>query len=121
MLVDQLGLTLGRAIELGRPFGEGALAVGDRRQPQGRHIVLDAHRRFEDRVGAEHVVVGEAEQLLAQPVAIAQAEIAHAADLVGRLAILDAAFGDRRMPVRQSVEVANAGPDAVGAGVDDAG
>ena len=32
----------GGAVELGRPFGEGAVAVGDRRQPQGRDVVRRA-------------------------------------------------------------------------------
>src|SRR5262249_20656194 len=71
---DESDLLLGRAIELRRPLDEGSLAVGHRGQTQGRDIVLDAHRRLEDRVGAEHVVVGEAEQLFADAVAVPQPE-----------------------------------------------
>src|SRR5436305_6395192 len=44
--IDQFGFALGRAVELGRPFQEGLVAVGNRRQAQGRNVVLDAHRRF---------------------------------------------------------------------------
>src|SRR5690606_21722273 len=57
-----------------------------------------------------HVVVRQAQQLLADAVAVLQVEIAHAADLVRRLAALDAAFADARMPARQGVEVADALP-----------
>ena len=81
MLVTSSRLAFRRAVEFGRPFGEGAVAVGDRRQPQGRDVVHDAHRRFQDRIGAEQVVVGEAEQVFADAVAVAQAEVAHATDL----------------------------------------
>src|SRR6266849_5270519 len=80
--VDEFGLALGRTVEFGRPFQEGFFAVRDWRQAQRRDVVLDAHRRFENRIGAEHVEIGEAEQLFANTVAIAQGEIAHAADLV---------------------------------------
>src|SRR5262245_15714210 len=116
----QLGLALRRAVELGGPFGKSALAVGDRREAQGRDIVLDPHRRLQDRVGAEHVIVREPEQALADAVAVAQPEVAHTPDLVGRLAVLDPALRDRRVPVRQAVEVADAAPHPIAAGVDDA-
>ena len=112
---------LGRAVKFRRPFDEGPFSVRHRRQTQRRDIVLDAHRRFKDRVGAEHIVVGEAKELLADSVAIAQTEVAHAADLVGGLPALDAAFGDRRVPVRHAIEVAYASPDPVAAAVDHAG
>src|SRR5262245_25218307 len=108
---DQLGLAFRSAVEFRRPFAEGAVAVSDRSEPQGRDVTLHPHRRFEDRVGAEHVVVGEPEQTFADAVAVAQPEIANATDPVGRLTILDPALGDRRMPVRQAVEVADARPD----------
>src|SRR6185437_9413888 len=78
-------------------------------------------RRLQDGVGAEHVVVGQAEQLFPDAVAVAQTEVAHTADLVGRLAALDPALGDRRVPIRQAVEIAHARPDAVVARVDDGG
>ncbi len=109
----------GCAVEFGRPLQKGLVTVGDRRQAQRRDIVLDAHRRFQDRIGAEHVVVGEAEQLFANAVAIAQGEIAHAADLVRRLSALDAALGDRRVPVGHAVEVAHPCPHPIVADVDD--
>ena len=48
-------------------------------------------------------------------------EVADAAHAVGRLAVLDAAVGDARVPLRQAVEVADARPHVVGAGVDHAG
>src|ERR1700687_3356061 len=91
---DQFGLALGRTVEFRRPFQEGLVAVGDRRQAQRRDVVLDAHRRFQNRIGAEHVEIGKAEQLFANTVAVAQGEIAHTADLVRGLAALDTALGD---------------------------
>src|SRR5260370_24886121 len=119
-VVDEFGLALGSAVEVGRPFQEGLVAVGDRRQAQRRDVVFDAHGGFEDRISAEHVVVGEAEQLFADAVAIAQGEVAHAADLVCGLSALDAALGDRRMPVGQAVEVAHPCPYPIAAGLDHA-
>src|SRR5262249_31415123 len=68
-----------------------------------------------------HVVVGQTQQFLSDPIAVAQAKVAHAADLVGGLAALDPALRDGRMPVRQAVEVPHARPDAVVARVDDSG
>src|ERR1700722_19725131 len=118
-VVDQFGLALGRAVELGRPFHERLFTVGDRRQAQRRDIVLDPHRRLQNRIGAEHVEVRKPEQLLANAIAVAQSEIAHAADLVRGLAALDAALRDRRMPVRQTVEVAHPRPHPIVAGIDD--
>ena len=55
-------------------------------------------------MGAEQVEVGEAEQLFPDAIAVAQAEVTHAADLVRRFAVLDPAFRNSRMPGRQSVE-----------------
>jgi hypothetical protein len=54
---DQLGFALRRTVEFRRPFQEGLVAVGDRRQAQRRDLILDAHRRFQDRIGAEHVEI----------------------------------------------------------------
>src|SRR6267143_1565954 len=107
------------AVEIGRPFQEGLFTVGHRRQTQCRDVVLDAHRRFENRIGAEHVVVREAEQLFANAVAVAQREIAHATDFVCGFSALDAALGDRRMPVGQAIEVAYPCPDPIVADIDD--
>src|SRR5712664_2054311 len=117
--IDQFGLAFRRTVEFGRPFQEGFFTVGHRRQAQGRDVILDAHRRFQNRIGAEHVVVREAEQLFANTVAVAQREIAHATDLVCGFAALDAAFGDRRMPVGQAIEVAYPCPDPIVADIDD--
>src|SRR6185295_3008824 len=72
-IADQLILPLRRTVEFGGPFEEGLVAVGHRRQPQGSDVVLHAHGRFQDGVGAEHLVVGEAEQFFADAVAVAQA------------------------------------------------
>src|SRR5829696_6622972 len=120
-IADEFVFALGRTVELGGPFHERLVAVGHRRQPERRDVVLHPHRRLQDRVGAEHVVVGEPEQLFADAIAVAQAKIPHASDLVRGLAALDAAFRNRGMPVRQAVEIAYARPDAVVAGVDDGG
>ena len=59
------------------------------------------------------------QQLLAQPVAVLQAEIAHAAHPVGGLAILDPAFANGGQPARQRVEVAHLLPDSRHWRVDD--
>src|SRR6266404_3804797 len=117
--VDQFGLALRRTVEFGRPFQVCLFTFCHRLQTQCRDVVLDAHRRFENRIGAEHVVVREAEQLFANAVAVAQREIAHATDLVCGFSALDAALGDRRMPVGQAIEVAYPCPDPIVADIDD--
>jgi hypothetical protein len=63
--------------------------------------------------------VVERQQLLAQMRAVGEAEIAHAADLVGRLAVLDTAFGDRGMPLVVRVEVADERPHVLDRRIDD--
>src|SRR5436190_2062726 len=83
---------------IGPPFGEGAVAVGHGGELERSDVVVDAHRAFEDRVGALVVVVRQGEQLLADHAAVLEPEVAHAADLVGRLPALDARFGDERRP-----------------------
>src|SRR5690349_21473233 len=120
-IVDEFVLPLGGAVELGGPFEESLVAVGHRRKTQSSHVVLDPHRGLQDGIGAEHLVVGEPKQLFADAVAVAQAKIAHASDLVRGLATLDAALRDGGMPVRQAIEVAYARPDAIVAGIDDGG
>src|SRR5207244_237298 len=110
-IADQFVLALGCTVELGGPFEKSLVAVGHRREPQGSDVVLHPHRGLQDGVGAEHVVVREPEQLFADAIAVAQAKIPHASDLVGGLAALDAALGDGGMPVRQAVEVAHPRPD----------
>src|SRR3979411_2364042 len=44
-------------------------------------------------------------------------EIGHAPDAVRRPVALDPRFGDRRMPFRQTIEIADMGPDGVRRGV----
>src|ERR1700728_4084934 len=116
----ELSLSFRRAVEFRRPFDKGPLAVGDRRQSKRCHVVLDTHWRFEDRICAEQVKVRKAQKFFSDSIAVAQAEIAHATDLVRRFAVLDPALGDSGMPGGQAVEIAHACPDAVGAAVDDA-
>ena len=65
--------------------------------------------------------VRQRNQLLADMSAVAQAEIAHAAHLVGRFAVLDVGFGHRGMPAVMAVEVAQHFPDALDRRVDDGG
>src|SRR5438552_7948676 len=86
----QLGLAPQRAIELGAPFGEAAVAVGDRRQLQRRDVVVDAHRALEDLVRARIVVVGQRQQLFADRPAVARMKVTDAADTIARLIVLDA-------------------------------
>src|ERR687898_5274 len=45
---------------------------------------------------------------------VLQAEVAHAADSIGREPALDARLRDERRPLRQAVEVANVRPHGVG-------
>ena len=63
--LGQLGFAARRAVEFRGPFGEGAVAVGDRGQLQGRDIVFHAHRTFQDRIGAGKIIVAQREQLFA--------------------------------------------------------
>jgi hypothetical protein len=63
--------------------------------------------------------VGQRQQLLANPVAVAQREVADAADLVAALAALDAAGLYRVVPLVVAVEVAQHGPDALDRRIDD--
>src|SRR3546814_8987576 len=44
----ELGLAFDGAVEARRPLGEGAVAVGHRRQLQRGDVVLHAHRRSEE-------------------------------------------------------------------------
>src|SRR5687767_4994763 len=112
-LPGERAFALGSAVELGPPLGKGAVAVGDRGELEGGDVVLHAHRALEDRVAALVVEVREREELLADHAAVAQAEVAHAADLVGGKPLLDARLGDERRPLRQAVEVAHVAPDLV--------
>src|SRR5436309_9272122 len=61
-ILGKLRLASGFAVELGRPFGEAAIAVGDRRQLERRHIVRDTQRAFEDGIGAAQIEIGKSEQ-----------------------------------------------------------
>src|SRR6187455_2862457 len=118
--LDELLLARLGAVELRAPLGEAARAVGHRRELERGDVVLDAHRALEDLVDARIVEVGKREQPLADHAAVAGVEVADATDPVARFAVLDPAVGDTGMPLRQAVEVADARPDGVGAGVDDA-
>src|SRR3546814_16490461 len=71
-------------------------------------------RSFEDRIAAGEVIVGERKQLLADEAAVLQSKGAHAADLVGRRAGLDAALHEQRVPAGQAVKVADALPHPPG-------
>ena len=58
------------------------------------------------------IAVGQREELLAQARAtLGKAEIAHAADLVGAVPLLDAARHNSRMPALMAVEVAQHRPE----------
>src|SRR3546814_1831870 len=69
---------------------------------------------LEVRIAAGEVIVGERKQLLADEAAVLQSKGAHAADLVGRRAGLDAALHDQRVPAGQAVKVADALPHPPG-------
>src|SRR5262245_12984959 len=119
-LVGKRRLALGGAVELGPPFGKGPAAVRDRRELERGDVVLDPHRRLEDRVRTLVVVVRERQQALADHAAVTQPEIAHAPDAVSGLTLLDAGFDHERRPAWQAVEVAHLGPDGIGGRLDDA-
>src|SRR6185436_10245192 len=78
-------------------------------------------RRVEDAIGGDVIAVGEREELLADVVAILEVEVAHAAHLIRRLAILDVRLAYRRVPGRVAVEVAQHFPDALDRRLDDCG
>src|SRR4030081_1696190 len=42
--IDEFRLALGGTVEFGRPLQEGFFTVGNRRETQGRDVILDAHR-----------------------------------------------------------------------------
>src|SRR5262249_13290211 len=101
------------------PVPESAVSVGDALQLHDRDVVLHRQRGVEDAIRRDVVAVGKREQLLADVVAVLEEKAAHAADLVGRLAGLDARLAHRRMPERMAVEVAQHFPDARDGRVDD--
>src|SRR5690606_11045911 len=108
------------ALELGRPLGEGAVAVRDWRQSQRGYVVGERHGAFQDRVGAEEIVVGKTQQFLPNAVSILEAEVPYTADSIRGLAVLNPAFADPGVPARHAVEVPNPLPDLFGGSVDDA-
>src|SRR5262245_50603419 len=110
---DELDLALRVAVEFRGPLGKSPIAVGDWGETQSCHVILDPHGRFENRIGAKEIEVRKAEKLFPDAIAVAQAEIAHAADLVRRFAVLDSALGDSGVPGGQTVEIAHPRPDAV--------
>jgi hypothetical protein len=87
-LLGQRLLALGGALELRPPLGECAVALGDGGQLEGGDVVLDAHRALQYCVAALVVVVRQRQQALANDAAVAQPEVPHAADAIGRLALL---------------------------------
>ena len=123
-LADEVGeflLAAARRVEGRLPVPEGAIAVGHALELDGGDVALHRQRGVEDAVGRDVVVVREREKLLADVVAVLQREVAHAADLVGRLVVLDGQFGHDRMPGGMAVEVAQDGPDALDRRIDDGG
>ena len=123
-LADEVGeflLAAARRVEGRLPVPEGAIAVGHALELDGGDVALHRQRGVEDAVGRDVVVVREREKLLADVVAVLQREVAHAADLVGRLVVLDGRFGHDRMPGGMAVEVAQDRPDALDRRIDDGG
>src|SRR5258707_2877051 len=108
---SELFFAVGHRVEFGRPFHEGLVAVGDGDEPQRRHVIFNAHRAFENRIGAGHFIVRQRQQTLADPPAVFQPEVTDASDLVGREVLFDPAFGDETCPIRQTVKIANDRPD----------
>src|SRR5438067_7613830 len=88
-LLCQRRFALRGTVELRPPFGEGAVALRDGGQLEGGDVVLDPQRALEDRIAALIVVVRERQKALADHAAVPQPEVAHAADAVRRLALLD--------------------------------
>ena len=123
-LADEVGeflLAAARRVEGRLPVPEGAIAVGDALELDGGDVALHRQRGVEDAVGRDVVVVREREKLLADVVAVLQREVAHAADLVGGLVVLDGRLGHDRMPGGMAVEVAQDRPDALDRRIDDGG
>src|SRR5204863_7839180 len=85
----ELALAAAGHVEGRLPVPEGVIAIGPTLEQRRRDIVSHRQRGVEDAVRGDVVAIGERGQLLADVVAVPESEIAHAADLVGRLATLD--------------------------------
>ena len=115
----ELALASARRVERGLPVPERALAVGDAFERDGGDVASHRDRRVEDAIGRDVIAVGQRQELLADPVAVAQREVAHASDLVARLATLDLRLGDDRVPRGVAVEIAQDRPHTLDGRVDD--
>ena len=95
-----------RGAESGRPAPEGPVAVGDRFQLDLGDIVVQRDIRADDGIAEAAVPVGQGEQALADVGAVLQVEVAHAADLVGALRLLEEAAPDNWVPAVVAIEIA---------------
>jgi len=116
---DQFVAAMRRRMELGAPFPEGRVAVGHRLQPHGGDIAHQRQRRLEQAIAQPSVPVGQRKQLFTQFAAVGQPETAYRPDRIDRLATLDLAEGNCRVPAVMAVEVAQDRPDLVNRRIDD--
>src|SRR5207302_4891766 len=117
----ELALAAARHVERRLPVPEGAITIGHALELHRRDVIAHRQGGVEDAVRGEVIAIGEREQLLANLIAIPEGEGAHAADLVGRLAVLDRRGPDRGMPGRVAVEVAEHRPHVLDRRVDHGG
>src|SRR5665213_38976 len=96
--LDQPLFFAGASRKTAFPMPEGTVAVGDRQQADMGDIVEQRDWRIQEAIAETLFEIGERQQLLAQFAAVSQLEPTHAADLVGRLAALDGAGGNGRVP-----------------------
>ena len=92
---------------------EGPVPVGDALQRHRSDVAPQRHRGVEDAIGRDEILIRERQQLLADLGAVAELEVAHAAHVVRRFAVLDVRFGDGGMPGVVAVEVPQDRPDAL--------
>src|SRR5882757_479519 len=116
---DQPGFLAGAGREAAFPMPEGAVAIGDRQQPDMGDVIEQRNRRVQQAIAETLFEVGQRQQLLAQLAAVGELEAADAADLVGRITTLDGAGGDGGVPAVVAVEIAQYAPDPVGRRIDD--
>ena len=91
--------------EGGPPFHEAAIVARHWTQPHARHVIPEGRLRLQNAIAEPSLRVGEEEQLFANARTVFQPEVANAADLIARFAILDCACRDSRMPGVMTVEV----------------
>src|SRR5271170_2079774 len=101
-------------IEFSRPFGESVIVIRDGDESHRRHIIFDAHRTFENRVCAKHLIVGQRQEPLANSSTVVEPKIPDTPDLVGRRVVFDPALHYEFRPIWQTVEVAHDRPDGAG-------